>query len=223
MVQFAPIFPIIHPVLKTIFPHCLWQGSSQSNEIALTFDDGPHPQYTPELLQVLDEYQIPASFFWLGCCVERFPQIAKSIYQRGHWMGLHGYQHVSFPRLNLSQLKESLIRTQNAIHHACDLAPEFVVDVRPPNGLFTPQVLTQLQQWKYRPVMWTVVPEDWVHPGVKTVVQRVMKQTVFGSIIVLHDGEYGGKDVAKTVEILIPKLLERGYEFVTIDRLWQQH
>ncbi len=220
MVQFAPLFPRIHPLLKTLFPQCLWQGSSQLNEIALTFDDGPHPQYTPELLQVLDEYQIPASFFCLGGCVERFPQIAKAIYQQGHWIGLHGYQHVSFPCLNSSQLKDSLTRTQIALSTACNLEPELIVDVRPPNGFFTPKILNQLQQWNYRPVMWTVVPEDWVHPGVDIVVQRVMKQTVSGSIIVLHDGYYGGKDVANTVKVMIPKLLKKGYKFVTIDRIW---
>ncbi len=220
--EFAPLFPLIHPFLKTTFPQCLWQGHSQSNEIALTFDDGPHPQYTPELLRVLDRYQIPASFFWLGCCVERYPKIAQSIYQRGHWIGLHGYEHDSFPRLSLPQLKESLTLTQAAIETACDLEAKLVSDVRPPNGLFTPNILKVLQQWNYRPVMWTVVPEDWVHPGVDVVVNRVIKQTVSGSIIVLHDGYYGGKDVANSVAKIIPKLLEKGYKFVTIDRLWQR-
>ncbi len=219
--QFAPLFPLIHPILKTTFPQCLWQGQSQNNEIALTFDDGPHPQYTPELLKVLDDYQVPASFFWLGCCVERYPKIAQSIYQRGHWIGLHGYQHYSFPKLSLPEIKESLIKTQTAIETACNLEANLILDVRPPNGLFTPNILKQLQQWNYRPVMWTVVPEDWVHPGVEKVVNRVMKQTVSGSIIVLHDGDCGGKDVADTVAKIIPKLLEKGYKFVTIDRLWQ--
>jgi peptidoglycan/xylan/chitin deacetylase (PgdA/CDA1 family) len=69
--------------------------------------------------------------------------------------------------------------------------------------------------------MWSVVPEDWVQPGVEIVSNRVIKQTRNGSIIVLHDGYNGGKDVAKTAEEIIPKLLEQGYQFVTISKFWQ--
>ena len=68
--------------------------------------------------------------------------------------------------------------------------------------------------------MWSVIPEDWVHPGAAIVVQRVLDQVQNGSIIVLHDGYYGGRDVAETVDRLIPALLDRGYEFVTVNQLW---
>jgi peptidoglycan/xylan/chitin deacetylase (PgdA/CDA1 family) len=70
--------------------------------------------------------------------------------------------------------------------------------------------------------MWSVVPEDWVRPGVSTVVQRVLQQVQNGSQIVLHDGTCGGQDVAAIAAQLVPQLLEQGFEFVTIDRLWQQ-
>ena len=153
-------------------------------------------------------------------CVNRFPDIAKTVSEQGHWIGLHGYEHDSFPFLSPTQLKQSLEKTQIAIYNACNLPPEQVRDVRPPNGFFTPQTLQLFQQWNYRPVMWSVVPEDWVLPGVNVVVNRVMKQVKNGSLIVLHDGYSGGKDVAETINILIPKLLQQGYEFVTIDSLW---
>lgn len=219
--QFAPFFPYLHPLLTPTFPRCLWTGDLSQPEICLTFDDGPHPEYTLELLKVLDSYQISASFFWLGQSVERHPEIAQAVYQRGHWIGLHGYQHQSFPFLTEIDLKNSLEKTQNAILKACGLEPEFVLDVRPPNGFFLPQTLTLLTSWGYRPVMWSVVPEDWVHPGVDVVTHRVIKQTRNGSIIVLHDGSHGGKDVAKTAEKIIPKLLEQNYRFVTIPKFWQ--
>jgi peptidoglycan/xylan/chitin deacetylase (PgdA/CDA1 family) len=70
--------------------------------------------------------------------------------------------------------------------------------------------------------MWTVVPEDWVRPGVNLVTNRVIQQTTNGSIIVLHDGNDGGQDVAASAKEIIPKLLEKGYKFVTIEQLWQQ-
>lgn len=219
--QLYPLFPILYPILKPTFPDCLWSGERHAKVVALTFDDGPHPQYTPQLLQVLDRYNVKASFFWLGACVNRSPAIAKQVYDKGHWIGLHGYDHQNFPMLSPKDLKHSLEKTQAAIYSACNLKPELVRDVRPPNGLFTPTTLNLLQQWDYRTVMWSVVPEDWVNPGVNTVVQRVLQEVKNGSQIVLHDGACGGQDVAATTELLIPKLLQQGYQFVTVDTLWQ--
>ena len=216
----APLFPILHPILKSAFPSCLWRGQIHKPEITLTFDDGPHPEYTPQLLEVLDQYNIKANFFWLGICVDRYPEIAKAVYEKGHWIGLHGYEHISFPKLTPSQLKKSLEKTQLAIYNACGLEAKFVRDVRPPNGIFTPETLKLLQQWGYRSVMWSVVPEDWVRPGISLVVNRIVQQTYNGSIIVLHDGYSGGQDVAKTVAKIIPILLEKDYKFVSIEEMW---
>jgi len=221
--QLAPFLPILYRILQPSFPRCLWAGNPDSKAIALTFDDGPHSLYTPQLLEVLDHYSIPASFFWLGVCVNRSPAIAKTIYERGHWIGIHGYDHRSFPLLTTAELEQSLQATQAAIAQACCLPPTSSIrDVRPPNGLFTPQTLDLLHLWNYRPVMWSVVPEDWVRPGVSVVVQRVLQQVQNGSLIVLHDGACGGQDVAATTAQLVPHLLNQGYQFVTIDTLWKR-
>ncbi|MBE9008511.1 polysaccharide deacetylase family protein [Fortiea sp. LEGE XX443] len=221
--QLAPLFPFVYRILQPSFPLCLWNGDRTIKAIALTFDDGPHPQYTPQVLRVLDRYNITASFFWLGACVNRSPAVAKGVSDRGHWIGLHGYDHRSFPLLSPQELKESLEKTQAAIYNSCNLLPEQVRDVRPPNGLFTPKTLKLFHQWNYRPVMWSVVPEDWVRPGITTVVQRVLQQVQNGSLVVLHDGVFGGQDVAATIEALIPALLQRGYEFITVDNLWRHN
>ncbi|MBW4555210.1 MAG: polysaccharide deacetylase family protein [Trichormus sp. ATA11-4-KO1] len=220
--QLAPLFPLIYRILQPSFPNCLWGGDRHTQAIALTFDDGPHPEYTPQVLAILDRYNIPASFFCLGACVNRSPDITKAICDRGHWIGLHGYDHRSFPRLSPHDLKNSLEKTQVAIYNACNLSPEQIRDVRPPNGLFTPKTLKLFLEWNYRPVMWSVVPEDWVRPGVAIVMQRVLQQVQNGSLIVLHDGICGGQDVAATIQVLIPQLLQQGYQFVTVNTLWQQ-
>jgi peptidoglycan/xylan/chitin deacetylase (PgdA/CDA1 family) len=223
--QLAPLYPIVYQLLKPAFPGCLWAGPGHSPLVALTFDDGPHPRYTPKLLEVLDTYDISATFFWLGVSIKRAPQIAQAVYERGHWMGLHGYTHQAFPLMSEQQLKQSLEQTQWEIAQALqleyDLIQQTVRDVRPPNGLFMPQTLEQLCRWNYRPVMWSVVPEDWVRPGVSVVVQRVIQQVRPGSLIVLHDGYFGGEDVAATAAELIPRLLDQGYQFVSVNQLWQ--
>jgi len=225
MIQFAPVYPWLYRILSPIFSTCLWVGDEQHPEIALTFDDGPHPIYTPQLLDVLDHYQVKASFFLLGVYVEQFPQVVKAIYDRGHWIGLHGYTHQLFPQFTETELHDSLQQTRQAIIAACGVNPtsqhaNLFRDVRPPYAVFLPQTLTLLHQWGYRPVMWSVVPEDWLHPGVLIATQRILKQVANGSLIVLHDGDYGGRDVAETAQQLIPQLQDYGYKLVTIDRLW---
>ncbi len=226
--QFAPLYPILYKILKPTFPSCLWSGGGDSRSqpnpqaIALTFDDGPHPEHTPRLLEVLDEYGISASFFWLGVCVERYKAIAQAVAERGHWIGIHGYDHRNFPTLSSQELRSSLQKTQQIISDTCSISPTKIIDVRPPNGLFTPKTLQLLHQWQYRPVMWSVVPEDWTRPGITKVAQRVMTQTMPGSLIVLHDGYSGGEDCAASTQIIIPQLLAKDYQFVTVDQLWQE-
>jgi peptidoglycan/xylan/chitin deacetylase (PgdA/CDA1 family) len=221
--QFAPLYPYLYRLLKPTFPNCLWSGRPTSPQIALTFDDGPHPRYSRELLKVLDRHNVIASFFWLGLCVERSPQVASQVSEAGHWVGLHGYDHDLFPRLKRDRLRADLDRTRDLIHRTCGIAKDRLIDVRPPYAVATPRTLKYLRSWGYRTVMWSVVPEDWLHPGVDVAIDRVLTQTTQGSQIVFHDGHYGGKDVAETVDRLIPQLKQRGYEFVTVDQLWQSH
>lgn len=219
--QFAPLYPLLYRLLQPQFPDCLWAGNRGTATIALTFDDGPHPNYTPALLEVLAKHQVKATFFTLGLCVQRSPDIAQQIYQQGHWLGLHGYDHRSFPGLSVEQLRQTLEQTQAELMAICPLQPDQLRDVRPPNGFFTPKTLKLLRQWHYRPVMWSVVPEDWVAPEVDRVLQRICHQVHNGAIVVLHDGIFGGQQVAETVDRVIPLLKAQGYSFVTIDQMWQ--
>ena len=220
--QLAPIYPILYRLCRPMFPNCLWSGSESSPKIALTFDDGPHPQYTLPLLDVLERHRVQANFFWLGNCVQRNQAVAKAVYKQGHYLGLHGYEHHNFPALTPQQLRSSLAATRTAIARACQIEPTLLRDVRPPNGLFTPQVLHTLAQEQYRVVMWSVVPEDWLNPGIEVIMERIMQQVTNGSLIVLHDGHYGGQDVTQVTDRLIPQLVKLGYQFVTIEELWQQ-
>jgi peptidoglycan/xylan/chitin deacetylase (PgdA/CDA1 family) len=221
MISFAPLYPVLYHWLKPMFPSCLWCGNEESKALALTFDDGPSWEYTPQLLEVLGKYQVTASFFCLGVCVERYPEIAQQIIAQGHFIGLHGYQHQSFTSLSKEAIKESLAKTQETISQISSLTREQLIYVRPPNGLFTPEILSQLQADNYRVVMWSVVSEDWRSPGIEIVKKRIFSQIHNGSIIVLHDGYYGGKEVAQISADLIPRLLDQGYYFLTVEQMWQ--
>lgn len=215
-----PLYPILHQGLKRIFPQCVWELDALQDiapaTVALTFDDGPHPKHTPALLGILDELEVKATFFVLGCRVERWPHLVESIINQGHHIGIHGYDHVSFPSLSIANLQQALAQTRQLIAAAICQEPEVFQDVRPPNGLFLPQTLDYLCAWHYRPVMWSVVPEDWMMPSVEEVVQRILIQVYPGALIVLHDGVHGGAQVAETVRILVPALIDRGYSFTTL-------
>ena len=141
---------------------------------------------------------------------------------QGHWLGIHGYEHRSFPLLSENELTVSLSKTQEAIANACGLSPRQIRDVRPPNGLFTPRILRQLKRDRYRPVMWSIVPEDWVNPGHDLVLNRIEQQLHNGALIVLHDGYFGGKQVTKITGDLLNLLKQRNLQPLTIQELWQQ-
>ncbi|MEN9223618.1 MAG: polysaccharide deacetylase family protein, partial [Thermostichus sp. BF3_bins_97] len=84
-----PLYPPLHWGLKTLFPDCLWElpANPHTRQVALTFDDGPHPDHTPALLRVLAAFQVPATFFVLGERVQRWPHLAQQIHQQGHHLG----------------------------------------------------------------------------------------------------------------------------------------
>lgn len=220
--EFAPLYPWLYQFLKPQFPQCLWQGDPAQATVALTFDDGPHPDYTPPLLELLARHRVKASFFLIGSLVERHPTLVQEIYRQGHWLGIHGYEHRSFPWLSEQALRESLAKTQNAIANACDISPSQILDVRPPNGLFTPRILRQLTRDRYRTVMWSIVPEDWVNPGNRIVLKRIERQLHNGALIVLHDGFYGGQQVTEITRDLLCLLEKRSLEPLTIQDFWQQ-
>jgi peptidoglycan/xylan/chitin deacetylase (PgdA/CDA1 family) len=240
--QLAPLYPLLYRALKPAFPTCLWSGptigpsirptlgpaaglhpsANLRPQVALTFDDGPHPRHTLELLEVLAQYAIRASFFWLGIGVERFPAVAQAVVAQGHWIGLHGYDHKMFPQMSASELQGQLARTRSAISQTCQIPVTRLIDVRPPNGVATPQTIRRLTSWGYRSVMWSVVPEDWLRPGVAVASGRILRQAQPGSLIVLHDGAAGGEDVAATAALVIPQLLARDWQYVTVDDFWKQ-
>ena len=200
------------------YPTTLWRGDESRREIALTFDDGPHPRDTPGVLDVLAKYEVRATFFLIGRDIERAPHLVRQIHKQGHQIGIHCYRHVPFPLENLQTLRGQLEDTRNTIAHLCGSAPEGIQDIRPPYGAFTHKTLSMLTKWNYRLVMWNCIPPHFLQP-LSWTIQQILDASIPGSIIVLHDGHGHGTKAAQIIETIVPKLKSQGFEFVTIEEM----
>jgi peptidoglycan/xylan/chitin deacetylase (PgdA/CDA1 family) len=199
-------------------PEVLYQGDGASRQIALTFDDGPHPQDTPRLLDVLRKHQVRATFHLVGKSVEQHPALVRHIHDSGHQLALHGYRHVPFPLEKEATLHAGLVRSQRAIASAAGVDSASIRDLRPPYGIFTARTLSRLTEWGFRLVMWNCIPPHWMQP-VSWSIRQVMEAAIPGSVIVLHDGHGHGTRVAEIVEATVPRIQSLGLEFITVEEM----
>ncbi len=218
------ITSLLHHFYNTMqrrYPSVLWHGDESAREIALTFDDGPHPRDTPLLLDVLEKHNVRATFHVVGRSAERYPELIRQIHERGHQLALHCYRHVPFPLENASTLRAQLERTSSFIADACGLPPEKIKDLRPPYGVFTMRTLSLLAEWGYRLVMWNSIPPHWMQPFSWSL-RQMQDSIVPGAVIALHDGHGHGSRVAQIVDIIVPRAMSLGFEFVTVEEMQDQ-
>lgn len=213
----AEFMPGLHSQLRRVFPTALWHGDQSRRQIALTFDDGPHPVDTPQLLQVLERHNIRATFFFLGERVQARPDLVRSVAAAGHQIGIHGFRHRAFPFEDLAELRQQLDQTRDLIAAVAGVDPQTLAAVRPPYGIFTPTTLRALSEWRYQPVMWSVVPLHWMQPAEQTISQ-VRRQCAAGTLLVLHEGQVG-PPVAELTDTIVAHLRDHHFAFETIDRL----
>jgi peptidoglycan/xylan/chitin deacetylase (PgdA/CDA1 family) len=204
--------------LQARHPEMLWRGNPTRREIALTFDDGPHPRDTPGVLDALAKHEIRATFFLVGRFAKRVPALVRQIHEGGHQLALHGYYHRPLPIETSHALKHQLARARNILADACDISPDSIRDVRPPYGLYSKRIIALFRKWNYRMVMWTSVPLHWWQPFSWTI-RQTLEQTVPGTVIVLHDGKNHGKNLVPILDTLIPEFKSRGLEFVTVKEM----
>jgi peptidoglycan/xylan/chitin deacetylase (PgdA/CDA1 family) len=190
---------------------CLRHGRRDRQEIALTFDDGPLPPYTGQVLDILERYAVPATFFCVGLNASAHPAEVARMAALGHALGNHTWSHPFLPDLSGPQLRAQLGRTGEAIAAASGGgAPELF---RPPYGSRDADVMRWLRDAGPTVVLWDVEPFDWALPGSDAISTMVLDECRPGSVILLHDG---GGDRAQTVAALpaiIEGLLDRGLCF----------
>lgn len=193
------------------------RGSSAYPLVAMTFDDGPHPQNTPRLLDMLSKRNIKATFYVIGGNVDRYPHIARRIVAEGHEIGNHTYTHRKLTSLGSSEVRKEMQRTQDAIARATGVKPR---TMRPPYGaLRTDQRVTIMKEFGYPTILWSVDPRDWQRPGPSVVTSRILAGAGSGAIILAHDLH------APTVSAMpatFDGLLSRGYKFITVSQLLAQ-
>ena len=208
--------------MQSRHPDILWRGHASRREIALTFDDGPHPRDTPEVLDVLAKHKVRATFFLIGKDIEKNQNLVRRIHAGGHEIGIHCYRHLPFPFERPDVLQHQLERTKTLISQACGISPTEIRDVRPPYGAFTSKTKSLLAEWGYRLVMWNCIPPHFTQP-LSWTIQQVLEASISGSVIVLHDGHGHGTKAAQIVETVVPKIKSQGFEFVTIKHMRANH
>ena len=194
-----------------------------SNQIALTFDDGPNDPYTLKLLDVLAKHDVCATFFLIGRYVRQRPDIAVEINRGGHILGNHTLTH---PLLISTSFKRSLREIAHCQAAIRDATGEHAQLFRPPWGGRRPGTFRLVRQLGLEPVMWNVTGYDWDAPSADYIEQKVTSKIRGGDVILLHDGGHKafGTDRSKTVEVvdrLISRYKGEGYQFITIPEMMQ--
>jgi peptidoglycan/xylan/chitin deacetylase (PgdA/CDA1 family) len=202
-----------------VFGPTVWRGPRNVRAVALTFDDGPSDG-TPELLDVLARYGVPATFFVCGMHVRRRREVLREIAARGHEIGNHTDTHARLWLRDRRFIRDEVSRAQDAIAELTGSVPRLF---RPTYGVRWFGLREVQHEFGLTSVMWTVIGRDWVLPG-DAVAARVVRRASNGAIFCLHDGReaHDAPDIRNTIDAVrtaVPRLLDSGFEFRTVPGL----
>ena len=205
--------------------------TTSARTLAITFDDGPNPAITPNLLDLLDRHHAHATFFLIGRYARQCPDLMREIIARGHLIGNHTETHPNLFSRGSSQIREELRRCQDAIANTLNAAPKWF---RPPWGLRNPWVARVARELDLRTAMWTLLPSDWRAPTAEWLIPRMQpiasraaraqpSTSGTGDILCLHDGSHRAQNADRTrtvaaLEYWLPRWRDLGLEFATIDQ-----
>ena len=213
-------------ILYLLFhPRCQWLVTNRSKVecngrrcVSLTFDDGPSPLHTPELLEILRKSNVQATFFVIGKEAERFPDLLHRVAADGHLIANHTYSHpLLFCFLAPWRLRREIEKGQEAIEKIWGRRPRYF---RSPVGLRHPLLDLYLEQAKLEYISWTIRSFDTLVPQPEVILKRILKRVAPGDIILLHDNASAGAGLMLNVlPRLINELKGRGFEFVPVGAL----
>ncbi|HHX25693.1 MAG TPA: polysaccharide deacetylase family protein, partial [Firmicutes bacterium] len=184
-------------------------GNPKTHQVALTFDDGPSQEFTPLVLEILKEYNVPATFFLVGVHAERYPNIARRIAEEGHEIGNHTYGHINVPTVSNKALYEEVIKATRVIAQTTGEYPKYI---RPPRGMYDARFRRLSHVLGQKIVLWTISTRDWRYgTSTQAIVKRAVSQAKGGDIILFHDSgalvRNEGGDRSATVRAL-PLVIE---------------
>ena len=195
-----------------IFAHC--EGETNQKEVALTFDDGPVAEFTPGVLDLLEEYKVKATFFCIGNRVEQASALTQRIHSSGHLLGNHTYSHAQlFDLYPQKKMQEELIHTNSLIAEVTGAAPRFF---RPPYGVTNPNLRRAVEALKLDVIGWNVRSLDTSIMDEGKIVRRIMDRLQPGAIILVHDSH---PRILPVLKEILPKIIAQGYSFVPLDKL----
>ena len=199
------------------------RGTPEVKAVVLTFDDGPNLQYTPRILDILDRYQVPATFFMVGKEVEQYPELARTIVRKGYEIGNHTYSHRNLYGQRQELIYQEIERANRVIESVTGERPLFF---RPPRGVYTEPVLDVTRENRQLVVLFSLSGMDWAELPPRMIANRVLSQVRPGDILLLHDSgdliTNEGGDRNNTVEalpLIIEGLEQQGYRFLTLSQM----
>ncbi|WP_405431230.1 polysaccharide deacetylase family protein [Micromonospora sp. NBC_00617] len=196
---------------------CLTNGARDRQAIALTFDDGPLPPYTGQVLDILDRYAVRATFFCVGMLADAFPDTVADIVARGHALGNHTWSHPFLPELTRPEVAAQVERAGEAIARASGGEPPVLF--RPPYGGRSPQLLRHLDELDSIVVLWDAMGFDWALPGARHISTSVLDKVQPGSVVLLHDGGGDRQQTVAALPAIIEGLLDRDLSFAGVHDL----
>ena len=209
------LFLCVTPAFAEDKPVIYRQGTAK-NKIALTFDDGPHERYTEEILSVLSEFGVKATFFVIGENAEARPDLLLKVKEGGHEIGNHTYSHVFLRDLSLAATCKEVTRASDAIEKITGTRPRLF---RPPGGSYSDAKLGVITEMGYVSVLWSKDTRDWTSPSVESVVAAAVDSPASGDIILFHDFVGKNSPTPAALKKIIPALQNRGFEFVTVSEI----
>lgn len=204
-------------IIKQYEDLVITKGNESKKAIALTFDDGPDEDFSPQILDILKKYNVKATFFMVGQKVGWNPEIAKRVSDEGHDIGNHTFSHINICKSTNEQINNEINKTQKIIKDVTGKEPKFF---RPPYRAINENLFNIIKSKDMKVVLWSDLDtKDWSNPGVYNIIKTIEDNAKNGTIILLHDYNQIRNNKSQTIQALekvIPKMQSLGYEFVTI-------
>lgn len=204
------------PVSASGIPGTYSSHPNGKMKIAITFDDGPHPVYTPQILDILRKYGVHATFFVIGENVAMHPELTERCIAEGHEIANHTYTHKNLAKDSYSDIQNEIVHTENTVFENFDIRTKLL---RPPGGLYGKNVLSCAQNLDYTVILWSVDTRDWAHTPVQKITKNVLDSVRAGDIILMHDFVQKHSPTPKALDKILPELIERGFVPVTVSEL----